>query len=394
VTRAALALLFSLFVSSALAQNVTVIGPITPGDCPQFSSTTVIKDSGFSCNGGGVAGVTSLNGQTGALTNYYPAQGRLTLASLTPVMGPTSCASAPCTNKTTIYYDCYVGCGVPIYNGSAVVPQQIPGEVSDALPNSGTGVVNANDVFDEWWTVTGAICHVTNGSGGGWSADTGGSITARGTGYTQLSRPSGIGFPVNANSLTHCYHGSTDLGPVSTLQATYLGTFGTTASAGTVSYTFGSAASGGGAAFFGLWNYYNRINTTTSVTDTSAPYSTYTTHAYRQANGSSGNQITFVTGVAEDTVYATYNTGSFTVSVANAFVATSIGFDSPTVSSCNPGTTYAGSAAISSQTPATTCTWVPGVGRHVVYATEEGDGSNANTMNDNSLNSLSVLIRN
>jgi hypothetical protein len=39
------------WISAAVAQPVTVIGPITAGDCPQFSSNTVIKDSGFNCNG-------------------------------------------------------------------------------------------------------------------------------------------------------------------------------------------------------------------------------------------------------------------------------------------------------------------------------------------------------
>ena len=34
---------------AAIAQPVTVIGPITSGDCPSFSSTTVLKDAGFVC---------------------------------------------------------------------------------------------------------------------------------------------------------------------------------------------------------------------------------------------------------------------------------------------------------------------------------------------------------
>jgi hypothetical protein len=39
---------------AAIAQPVTVIGPITPGDCTAFNSTTVLKDAGFSCSGGTV----------------------------------------------------------------------------------------------------------------------------------------------------------------------------------------------------------------------------------------------------------------------------------------------------------------------------------------------------
>jgi hypothetical protein len=51
--RVVAALLFLMIgLASSLAQPVTVIGPITPGDCPQFSSTTVLKDGGFGCNGG------------------------------------------------------------------------------------------------------------------------------------------------------------------------------------------------------------------------------------------------------------------------------------------------------------------------------------------------------
>jgi hypothetical protein len=53
-------------VAASLAQNVTVIGPITPGDCPQFSSTTVIKDGGFPCNGAPGNAITALTGDVTA----------------------------------------------------------------------------------------------------------------------------------------------------------------------------------------------------------------------------------------------------------------------------------------------------------------------------------------
>jgi hypothetical protein len=43
---------FAFLTSAAAAQNVTVIGPITPGNLAQFNSTTIIKDSGVA--GGGL----------------------------------------------------------------------------------------------------------------------------------------------------------------------------------------------------------------------------------------------------------------------------------------------------------------------------------------------------
>jgi hypothetical protein len=53
-TRAVIALLFALVAAtSAHAQPVTSIGPVTPGDCSMYNSPTVIKDAGFPCPSGG-----------------------------------------------------------------------------------------------------------------------------------------------------------------------------------------------------------------------------------------------------------------------------------------------------------------------------------------------------
>lgn len=316
-------------------------------------------------------------------------QGRLTLASLTPIMNSTSCGGSPCTAQTTIYYDCYAGCGVPVYNGTIAVSQQIPTEVSDALPNAGTGVVNANDVFDVWWTAN-TICHATNGSGGGWSADHGGSLTARGTGYSKLSRSPG--FLVNASLLNNCYNGTTNLGPITVSQATYLGTFATAGSAGTVSFTFGSGASGGGAAFFGLWNYYNRVTVATNVSDISAPY-TYTTNTFRQANASAGNQIQFVLGVAEDNVSANYSAEMTTTANINAVTVSGLGFDSSAALGCQPGLVFSQANAIAGGSPTVACAWNSTVGIHTIFALEKGDGVRANTFNSFSANNLSFSLR-
>lgn len=71
----------------------------------------------------------------------------------------------------------------------------------------------------------------------------------------------------------------------------YLGTYRTTGSAG---QTEDSAAK----RF--VWNYYNRVPRALRVTDATASW-TYTTAAYRQANGSTANQVAVVVGVAEVT---------------------------------------------------------------------------------------------
>lgn len=65
--RVALALIILIAsLAAALAQNITVIGPITPGDCTMFSSTTVLKDSGIPCPGSG--GTLNLPNGTTATT--------------------------------------------------------------------------------------------------------------------------------------------------------------------------------------------------------------------------------------------------------------------------------------------------------------------------------------
>jgi hypothetical protein len=46
-----LSVVLALWAGAAAAQPVTVVGPVTPGNIPQFNSQTVIKDSGFPASG-------------------------------------------------------------------------------------------------------------------------------------------------------------------------------------------------------------------------------------------------------------------------------------------------------------------------------------------------------
>lgn len=239
-----------------------------------------------------------------ALFLAFPASAqRLTLASHTPIMA-TSHAS-----KSTLYVDCYNHHnqdGVTYFNGVADVNVPIPGcEIPVALQASGAGTLNANDAFDVVYTASGP-CLPTNGSGAGWSGDTSGSITKRGTGYSAIDWTRG--YPTNGAVIAHCYQGAVDLGPVPTKQAAYLGSVCTdAASSGLVSYIRGYDAVGGGPARLCVWSV-DTDDMTTEVVDT-GPNWTYAGSVVggvtvdienldTVAGGGVGNRVTFLSGLA------------------------------------------------------------------------------------------------
>lgn len=103
--RTALALLLCLLAFAATAQPVTVIGPITPGDCTMFSSTTVVKDGGFPCPGSG--GTLALPNGTTATTqtlgdNTTKVATDAFVQSATGLLPPSACAG-PRVAKTANY---------------------------------------------------------------------------------------------------------------------------------------------------------------------------------------------------------------------------------------------------------------------------------------------------
>jgi hypothetical protein len=219
------------------------VGPLTNGQlvigstggAPQAANLT--PGTGISIANAPGAITISASGSSGGSSGIP--QGRLTLTSGSPVM------SADVVAANTVYYDCYAGKSVPIFTGSADVSVQISGcEVSAALESSGAGALNGADVFDVFWPQSAStICIVTNGSGAGWSGDTGGSAIARGTGYSQVRNVRG--YWTNENVISHCYNGATDEGPVAIDQGTYLGSLFTT-SPGTTKMQFQPAAASGG----------------------------------------------------------------------------------------------------------------------------------------------------
>ena len=318
-------------------------------------------------------------------------QGRLTLTANTPVM------TASATAQTTLRYDCYVGKGVPYFDGANDQVDTIAScEVTDAMVSAASAgqVVNAN-VYDVWWVHGGAnrICLAMSaaaGGAGGWASDTGGSNTTRGTGYTQLDRVTRP-YTTNKNSITHCFNAATDYGPVSANQGTYLGTVFASAN-GQVSYTFGGAASGGSAGLLGVWNMYNRVSTASVINDSGTTY-TYSTAVVRQARASAGMQTQFISGLAEDDVFAVYHASAQNPAAASWF-EWGVGLDTTSAYTCPQTRGQAGGTAIIAFRFPSTCTLAPQVGFHTISANEGGDGTNSFTINGATADTLSIRIRN
>jgi hypothetical protein len=68
-------ILFLLTATASAQSTVTVIGPITPGDCTAFNSQTVLKDAGTTCGAG-----NAITGLTGDVTATGPGSVPATIA--------------------------------------------------------------------------------------------------------------------------------------------------------------------------------------------------------------------------------------------------------------------------------------------------------------------------
>lgn len=297
-------------------------------------------------------------------------QGRLTLTSGTPVLTSTT------TAQTTVYYTPYVGDIVPLYDGTNVVPT-VFSEISQATTDAtkSPAAVANNSVYDIFvWNDSGTI-RATRGPA--WTND-----TTRSAG-TALVRVKGL--LLNNAAITN--------GPAAS-RGTYVGTIRSNGSA-QIDYNFGGSASGGTAAFFGVWNAYNRRRTVATVTDSGAGYA-YATGTIRQARGSAGNQVSFVLGLQEDGVFATSVVNSYAVA-QNAFVKTGLGFDSITAFPSGNAPFFSSPVAAGTNTFGTntdTQTWFPSIGLHYVSSLEQGDGANNNQFNNGSNGRLNVELSN
>ena len=220
-----------------------------------------------------------------------PPNGRLTLTSGVPVL-----ASAV-IGASGLIWTPFNGATVPQWNGSAWSSTTFP-EISQVLSdtvNSPAAAV-AGGLYDMFvWFKAGVA---TLSRGPAWTSSTARSLN--------LSRVQG--FLVNSLPITN--------GPAAGY-GFYVGTIACDAGAATVTFNPQPAAASGGptnGAGLGLWNQYNRVPVVLTAQDSKASW-TYATAAWRAADASNNNRLTFVIGQAEDVfevIYTCFGTQSST----------------------------------------------------------------------------------
>lgn len=209
------------------------------------------------------AGVTSLNGQTGALAFIAPPQGRLTLTTGVAI------TTSDVTGATAHFYTPGVGGNqIPIYDGTNMVPTSFA-ELTQATTDTtkspaAVGVSLVYDIFV--WNDSGTI-RATRGPA--WSSD-----TSRGTGAGTSEIVLQNGIWLNKNAITN----------------------GPGASRGTLVGSVRSDASSqlrDTVAFRWVSNIYNAVTRPMKVTEAANSWN-YTTATFRQANANAANQLDFL----------------------------------------------------------------------------------------------------
>lgn len=292
---------------------------------------------------------TALNAGSASAIVPEP-QGRLSLTVATPV------TTSDVTGATAIYYVPSRGSLIPIYNGSSFTPTTFA-----ELTLSLVAAHAANTLYDIFVFNNSGVPVVVTGPA--WPSD-----VARGTGAgtTELTRVGGI--PVNAVSMTG-RNGSTTYS-IGANQATYVGTFRTTGSTGTTEDSFTKRL---------LWNCYDRRARPMAKNDATATW-VYSTATFRQANGSTANELAFVIGLSEDKVQCLAN-GQVTNNNANANVCyVGIGLDSTTADSSTiniaADATFSG---VVRAAPTAEYKGYPGRGYHRLVWLERGGGADIQT---------------
>ena len=336
------------------------------------SGVAVTIPAGFSgflqTNGSGKWYVQlNYNSPNSAATFAQP-QGRLTLASGAPVMTSTV------VGASSIIYTPYLGSLITVYSAGTYINQSFS-ELTQLLSDStlSPGAATASQNYDIFYWLNGSTPVISRGPA--WTSNTARGV---GAGTTQLARSIPGGLWVNAFAITN--------GPAAGA-GTYLGTIRTNGSA-TVDYILGGAAAGGTAASFGVWNYYNRVNTSAIVQDNN-PSWTYSVSAWRPSDNSTSMRVSFVTGFAEDSIDSAFYALN---SNSGGYGGAGVGIDSTTAPS---GLSGVSGTSTNSMIPSRYTTLL--LGWHFVQALEVGAGGSGTTTwygNYTGANGLVVNLKN
>ena len=336
--------------------------PTAPTAAPSDNSTKIATTAYVEAAvSGGVAGVASLNGQTGALALNVSPQGRVTLTSATPVMA-SSVAGA-----TTVYYTPSVGNMVPIYDGTNMVPTVFT-ELSQATTDAtkSPAAVAATSIYDLFVGDDSGTIRCTRGPA--WT-----DATTRGYTLTAVN-----GIYLNTSTITN--------GPAAS-RGTWVGTIRSNASS-TIDFKLGDVGSGGVAAELMVWNVYNRVEVGALVTvNNSITSSSNTIQAFGAAS-----YVDFVIGAAIDAVSWSFAAESALAAVSGAFTCTGVGYDTTSAFSyprCRRSNPSAATLAIG---VGQSGVYRPSLGRHYVYLLHQSDSANSNEFNNTLSATLAATI--
>lgn len=125
-----------------------------------------------------------------------------------------------------------------------------------------------------------------------------------------------------------------------------------------------------------LWNCYNRVIRPMRILEATNSW-TYSTAAWRQANGSTGNQLDFIRGLDEDVVTAIATAAGISSGASFQVLTVGIGLDSTTAISGESGVMDTNSSSRRGGTAHYTA--LPGIGRHFLAWLEYGGGADTQT---------------
>lgn len=276
-----------------------------------------------------------------------PPGGRLTLTTAVPV------TTSDVTAATTVYYTPYIHDVIALYDGTRWVSKHFT-ELSQATTDNtkSPAAVANNSNYDIFvWDDSGTL-RATRGPA--WTSDTG---RGTGAGTTELELLQGR--YVNKIAITN--------GPAAQ-RGLYVGTIRSN----------GSAQINDSATLRCVWNTYNRVQRNMVRFDNSSDWN-YSTATYRQANGSTANQIAIIRGLNEDAMSAQVNVAVFNSTSTFRAVFIAIGLDSasaPTDSTSSVSGTTNSSVALTM-----ICHYygLPGLGFHYLAWLEKGAGTDTQT---------------